>query len=137
MLKRPATLAELLVALVACGILLVFMGSGTQDGDSTTAGDLQKQLSQQFSEQWGTGGFESVEISHFERPSLENDLVIGLRIRWDKQTGTGTAMSLYRAADRYYVGTFVPQLPIAGLPAPLQERVKTLHPVRILLSFKS
>lgn len=135
MLKRPAALAQLLIALFVCTILIALMGSGSQNSDSTTADDLQKQLSEQFVKQWTANVVESIEIDHFERPSAENELVIGLRIQWNQQNSTSTAVTLYRVAGRYYVGTF--RLNGESLPAHLQERARSLRSVRILLSFKA
>jgi hypothetical protein len=132
MLKRPATLAHLVLTVLACVCLIAIAGSGTHSGNSTTLGDLQKQLSQQFQEQWGTDGFESVEITHFARPSAENELAVGLRIRWDGRNSTDTAVTLYRAAGTYYVGTF--RLEGAAMPDHLQERAKSRGPVRMFAS---
>ena len=134
MMKPSVKPGRLFVTLFVCLSFIGLTGCGSEEAAPTTADDLQNQLSQQFKQQWPAGSFLSVEIEHFEKPAADNEMVIGLNIQWDKQNSTSTSMTLYRAAERYYLGTF--RLNKDAYPAQLQERVKLLPHVRIMLSFK-
>jgi hypothetical protein len=80
---------------------------------ATTVADLEEQLTRQFREQWPDERVEAIEIIRFGSESGSvlpggGYWPIGVRIRWSPDPNlrfTETQMMLYRAADKYCVGT--------------------------------
>lgn len=91
-----------------------------------TMQDLDAQLLRQFREQWPSEQISAVRIRGFLQPPREGAVRIDLRVEWitraeDTQIRSmHTAVTLYRAASEYLVGTL---------------EVKDKAPVNVMLKF--
>lgn len=131
MLAVTACTCMMAVLSVTCGLAVTAYLKPTE---GTTLDEVQQQVSRQFREQWGGSNFQSVEVPRFEPSGAEDELVIGLRIHWDKRRGISTAMRLHRTAGRYYSGTF--SLEGIAMPDGLTGLANSLRPVHVQLTFK-
>ena len=93
---------------------------------ATTMQDLDAQLLRQFREQWPSEQMSAVRIRGFLQPPREGAVRIDLRVEWVTRPedthirSIHTAMTLYRAASDYLVGTL---------------EVKDKAPVNVVLKF--
>lgn len=106
--------------------LPLFVGC-TPAAPATTIEDLESQLIQQVQHRWPEPVPSSVRISVFSQPAPGGAVNVGINIDWPKEPhdthirSTGTAMTLYRAADKYLLGTI---------------RIEDKPPVNVVLRFK-